>query len=171
MIPVKGLFLLQASIQAQIIVKGISRNGTATKIKTIYETWMRPKRPCGGFEKHDVLQRRFSKIINLPLTESTKQALNVWGNECNEIIICLTNLCNAFIVLRLHFCHTVRTFEARTRGKFTGLATSSALTRISQQKSCKVCKARGTSFISLFSREVALRSTKSPEFLVLRAGY
>ena len=28
--PVEGLFLLPASIQAQLVVKGISRNGTAT---------------------------------------------------------------------------------------------------------------------------------------------
>ena len=133
-----------------------------------------------GWDLRDLVEASWStmfcndvlvKLSTSQLTESTKQALNVYGNECNEIIMCLTNLCNAFIVLRLHFCHTFRTFEARTRVKFTGLATSSALTRISQQKSCKVCKARGTSFISLFSRQVALRSTKSPEFLVLRASY
>ena len=34
---VEGLFLPPASIQAQIVVKGISRTGTAT-IKTMYGT-------------------------------------------------------------------------------------------------------------------------------------
>ena len=34
LMPIEGLFLLPASIQAQIIVKEIRRNGTAT-IKTI----------------------------------------------------------------------------------------------------------------------------------------
>ena len=43
LMPIEGLFLLSASIQAQIIVKGIRRNETATirlyKKETI-ETWM-----------------------------------------------------------------------------------------------------------------------------------
>ena len=34
LMPIEGLFLLPASIQAQIIVKGICRNETAT-IKTV----------------------------------------------------------------------------------------------------------------------------------------
>ena len=34
LIPIEGLFLLPASLQAQIIVKGIRRNETA-KIKTL----------------------------------------------------------------------------------------------------------------------------------------
>ena len=33
--PIEGLFLLPASIQAQIIVKGIRRNETATIIETV----------------------------------------------------------------------------------------------------------------------------------------
>ena len=37
LMPIEGLFLLLASIQAQIIVKGIRRNETAT-IKTKKET-------------------------------------------------------------------------------------------------------------------------------------
>ena len=43
LVPIEGLFLLPNSIQAQIIVKGICRNETATieavKRETI-ETWM-----------------------------------------------------------------------------------------------------------------------------------
>ena len=42
LMPIEGLFLLPASIQAQIIVKGIRGNETATidcKKETI-ETWM-----------------------------------------------------------------------------------------------------------------------------------
>ena len=48
--PIEGLFLPPASIQAQIIVKGISRNKTANnrdcKNETI-ETWMCLRRSCG----------------------------------------------------------------------------------------------------------------------------
>ena len=36
LMPIEGLFLLPPSIQAQVIVKGIRRNGTATNtIKTV----------------------------------------------------------------------------------------------------------------------------------------
>ena len=34
-IPIEGLFFLPASVQAQIIVKGIRRNETATIIETV----------------------------------------------------------------------------------------------------------------------------------------
>ena len=43
LMPIEGLFLLQASIQARIIVKGIRRNETApieTVRKETIETWM-----------------------------------------------------------------------------------------------------------------------------------
>ena len=40
LMPIEGLFLLLASIQAQIIVKGISRNETAT-IKTVRKKLLR----------------------------------------------------------------------------------------------------------------------------------
>ena len=50
LMPIEGLFLLPASIQAQIIVKGIRRNAKATirlcKKETI-ETWMCLRRFCG----------------------------------------------------------------------------------------------------------------------------
>ena len=53
LMPIEGLFLLLASIQAgQIIVKGIRRNKTAT-IETVtgketIDTWMWLSRSCGG---------------------------------------------------------------------------------------------------------------------------
>ena len=40
LVPIEGLFLLLASIQAQIIMKGIHRNETAT-IKTIRKKTLR----------------------------------------------------------------------------------------------------------------------------------
>ena len=43
LMPMEGLFLLPASLQAQIIVKGIRRNETATiktRKKETIETWM-----------------------------------------------------------------------------------------------------------------------------------
>ena len=40
LVPIEGLFLLLASIQAQIIVKGIHRNETAT-IKTVRKKALR----------------------------------------------------------------------------------------------------------------------------------
>ena len=68
LMPIEGLFLLLASIQAQIIVKGIRRNETAT-IETVR------KKPLihgcdwgdlveGSFAKQNVLQRRVSKLLN-----------------------------------------------------------------------------------------------------------
>ena len=50
LMPIEGLFLLLVSIQAQIIVKGIRRNETAT-IKTVRKkplTLMWLRRSCGG---------------------------------------------------------------------------------------------------------------------------
>ena len=68
--PIEGLFLLPASIQAQIIVKGIRRNETAT-IKTVRKKPLRHW--CdwgdlveGSFVKQNVLQRRVSKLLNEP---------------------------------------------------------------------------------------------------------
>ena len=45
LMPIEGLSLLLASIQAQIIVKGIRKNETAT-IKTVRKKPLR--RSCGG---------------------------------------------------------------------------------------------------------------------------
>ena len=67
---IEGLFLLLASIQAQIIVKGIRRNETAT-IETVR------KKPLGhwcglgdlvqlSFVKQNVLLQRVSKLLNEP---------------------------------------------------------------------------------------------------------
>ena len=68
LMPTEGLFLLLASIQAQIIVKGIRRNETAT-IKTVRKKPLRHW--CdwgdlveGSFVKQNVLQRRVSKLLN-----------------------------------------------------------------------------------------------------------
>ena len=64
---IEGLFLLLASIQAQIIVKGIRRNETAT-IKTVRKKPLRHW--CdwgqlieGSFVKQNFLQRRVSKLL------------------------------------------------------------------------------------------------------------
>ena len=68
MMPTEGLFLLLASIQAQIIVKGIRRNETAT-MKTVRKKPLRHW--CnwgdfveGSFVKQNVLPRRVSKLSN-----------------------------------------------------------------------------------------------------------
>ena len=62
LMPIEGSFLLPASIQAQVIVKGIRRNETAT-IKTVRKKPLRPWCDCGdlvelSFLKQNVLQRR-----------------------------------------------------------------------------------------------------------------
>ena len=68
--PIEGLFLLPASIQAQIIVKGIHRNETAT-IETVRKKPLR----CGcdwgdlvelSFLKQNVLQWHVIKRLNEP---------------------------------------------------------------------------------------------------------
>ena len=46
--PIEGLFLLPASIQPQIIVKGIRRNETAT-IETVRKKPLRHGCDCGDF--------------------------------------------------------------------------------------------------------------------------
>ena len=68
MMPTEGLFLLLAFIQAQIIVKGIRRNETAT-MKTVRKKPLRHW--CnwgdfveGSFVKQNVLPRRVSKLSN-----------------------------------------------------------------------------------------------------------
>ena len=70
LMPIEGLFLLPASIQAQIIVKGIRRNETAT-IKTVRKKPLRHWCDWGdlvelSFVKQNVLQRRVSKLLNEP---------------------------------------------------------------------------------------------------------
>ena len=70
LMPIEGLFLLLASIQAQIIVKGIRRNETAT-IKTVRKKPLRHW--CGwgdlvqlSFVKQNLLQQRVDKLLNEP---------------------------------------------------------------------------------------------------------
>ena len=70
LIPIEGLFLLLASIQAQIIVKGIRRNETAT-IKTVRKKPLRHW--CGwgdlvqlSLVKQNLLQRGVRKLLNEP---------------------------------------------------------------------------------------------------------
>ena len=70
LMPIDGLFLLLASIQAQIIVKGIRGNETAA-IKTVRKKPLRHW--CdwgdlvkGSFVNQNVLQRRVSKHLNEP---------------------------------------------------------------------------------------------------------
>ena len=70
LMPIEGLFLLLASIQAQIIVKGIRRNETAT-IKTVRKKPLRHW--CGwgdlvqlSFVKQNLLQQRVGKLLNEP---------------------------------------------------------------------------------------------------------
>ena len=70
LMPIEGLFLLLASIQAQIIVKGIRRNETAT-IKTVRKKPLRHWCDWGdlvelSFVKQNVLQRRVSELLNEP---------------------------------------------------------------------------------------------------------
>ena len=68
LMPIEGLFLLPASIQAQLIVKGIRRNETAT-IETLRKKPLR--HGCDwvdlvqlSFVKQNVLQRGVSKLLN-----------------------------------------------------------------------------------------------------------
>ena len=70
LMPTEGLFLLPASIQAQIIVKEIRRNETAT-IETVRKKPLRHGCYWGdlvelSFVKQNVLQRRVSKLLNEP---------------------------------------------------------------------------------------------------------
>ena len=66
--PIEGLFLLPASIQAQIIVKGIRRNETAT-IETVRKKPLRHGCDRGGlvelsFVKQNVLQQFCFALVN-----------------------------------------------------------------------------------------------------------
>ena len=68
LMPIESLFLLLAFIQAQIIVKGIRRNETAT-IKTVRKKQLRHWCDWGdlvelSLVKQNVLQRRISKLLN-----------------------------------------------------------------------------------------------------------
>ena len=77
LMPIEGLFLLPASIQAQIIVKGIRRNETAT-IKTVRKKSLRHWCDWGdlvelSFVKQNVLQRRVSKLLSEPPYHRQKQ--------------------------------------------------------------------------------------------------
>ena len=78
LMPIEGLFLLLASIQAQIIVKGMRRNETATT-KTVRTKPLRHWCGWGGlvelsFVKQNVLQRRVSKLeTNLPTADKINQ--------------------------------------------------------------------------------------------------
>ena len=70
LMPIEGLFLLPASIQAQIIVKGIRRNETATT-ETVRKKPSRHGCDWGdlvelSFVKQNVLQQRVSKLLNEP---------------------------------------------------------------------------------------------------------
>ena len=88
LMPIDGLFLLLASIQAQIIVEGTRRNKTAT-IKTVRKKPLR--RSCdwgdlveGSFVKQTVLQRRVSKLlIEHPYADKIKQT----GATCLEKLV------------------------------------------------------------------------------------
>ena len=70
LMPIEGLFLLPASIQAQIIVKGIRRNETAT-IETVRKKPLRRGCDWGdlvelSFVKQTVLQRCICKLLIEP---------------------------------------------------------------------------------------------------------
>ena len=65
-----GSAMMPASLPAQIIVKGIRRNATAT-IETVRKKPLRHGCDCGdlvelSFEKQNVLQRPVSKLLNEP---------------------------------------------------------------------------------------------------------
>ena len=66
--PIEGLFLLPASIQAQIIVKGIRRNDSNNRDckKETIETCDWIDLVELSFVKQNVLQRRVSKLLNKP---------------------------------------------------------------------------------------------------------
>ena len=70
LMPIEGLLFLPASIQAQVIVKGIRGNETAT-IKTVRKKPLRHWCDWGdllklSFVKHNVLQRHVRKLLNEP---------------------------------------------------------------------------------------------------------
>ena len=70
LMPIEGLFLLPASIQAQVIMKETRRNETAT-IKTVRKKPLRHWCDWGdlvelSFVKQNFLQRRVSKLLNEP---------------------------------------------------------------------------------------------------------
>ena len=76
LVPIDGLFLLPASVQAQIIVKAIRINETAT-IETLRKNPLRHGCDWGdlvelSFMEQNVLQRRVSKLL-LPADDKNKQ--------------------------------------------------------------------------------------------------
>ena len=88
LMPIEGLFLLLASIQAQIIVKAIRRNETAA-IKTVRKKPLRRWFDWGdlvelSFVRQNVLQRRVSKLLNEPLTADK---IKETGAACSEKLV------------------------------------------------------------------------------------
>ena len=171
--PIEGLFLLLASIQAQIIVKGIRRNETAT-IKTVRKKPLRHW--CdwgdlveGSFVKQNVLQRRVSKLLNEPPYGRQNQtnrrympsAMKSWYNFWLTFAIIHR--------VEIAFLFVFQTFEARTQANqanITGLGTNEPWHEFNIRKA--VLKVSRTRFSG---REVSLLAIKSRWVFVPRAKF
>ena len=99
LMPIEGLFLLLASIQAQIIVKEIRRNETAT-IKIVRKKPMRHWCDWGdlvelSFMKQNVLQRSVSKLLNEPPYGRQNQT-----NSLEKLVLWNHNLHTFWLTLR-----------------------------------------------------------------------
>ena len=163
--PIEGLFLLLASIQAQIIVKGISRNETAT-IKTVRKKPLRHW--CawadlveGSFVKQNVLQQRVSKLLNespYGRQNRTNRRYMFWKTSDMKswyhfwlTFVMIHSVEIAFFGLS--------TFEARTRANqadITGLGAIDLWHEFQIRK--YVFKASGTRFLGREAAQLAITS-------------
>ena len=183
LMPIEGLFLLLASIQAQIIVKEIRRNETAT-IKIVRKKPLRHWCDWGdlvelSFMKQNVLQRSVSKLLNEP---PTAYKIKQTGATCLEkLVLWNHNLHTFWLTFAMIysvdrdciFIYVFQTFESRTRANqahigwnITGLGTIDLWHEFNIRKT--VLKASGTRFLG---REGALLVIKSRWVFPSRAKF
>ena len=180
LMPIEGLFLLLASIQAQIIVKEIRRNETAT-IKIVRKKPLRHWCDWGdlvelSFMKQNVLQRSVSKLLNEPPYGRQNQT-----NSLEKLVLWNHNLHTFWLTFAMIysvdrdciFIYVFQTFESRTRANqahigwnITGLGTIDLWHEFNIRKT--VLKASGTRFLG---REGALLVIKSRWVFPSRAKF
>ena len=172
LIPIEGLVLLPSSTHAQIIVKRIRRNETAT-IEAVRNKPLRHGCDWGdlvelNFVKQNALQRCVSKRLNEPPYG--------WQNQTNRRYMFRKpsamksyNFLLTFAIIHRVKIAFFQTFEARTRANqayITGLGKIDLWHEFHIRKD--VFKARGTRFSG---REAALLATKSRWVFVPRAKF
>ena len=167
------IFLLPASIQAQLIVKGIRRNETAT-IETVRRTPLR--HGCFwvdlvqlSFVKQNVLQRSVSKLLNESPHDRQNRRNRRYMFRKTIAMKSYYNFWLTLAITRRVEIYIFQTFEARTRSNqanITGLGTIDLWPEFYIRKA--VFKASGTRFLG---REAALLATKSRWVFVPRAKF